>query len=152
VVRAEDGRGHRAWLGLALLFVFLSLDEVAGIHEYPIEPLRQAFDASGYLYYPWVVPAAILVAMLGFSYARFLVRLPRPTRWGFLLAGGLYIAGALGVEMLSGAQASAHGEENLVYALIVTLEEACEMTGVAVFIGVLLAYLRTRSKTVSLSL
>jgi hypothetical protein len=78
------------------------------------------------------------------AYLSFLARLPARTRRLLLTAGAVYVGGALGVESISGWQAAAHGEHNLGYHLIVTLEELCEMMGVVLFIYALLDYLGTR--------
>jgi len=129
------------WAALAALFLLLSIDEVAMFHEYPIAPLREAWGASGLLYYTWVVPAMIVVAALAVSFQRFLWRLPRRTGGLFVLAAVVFVGGAIGVEMLSGAQASAAGEENFAYSLIITAEELCEMLGVVIFIHALVDYI-----------
>ena len=60
----------------------------------------------------------------------------------FLLAGGLYIGGALGMEMIGGYYTDFYGKNNLTYALITCLEEVLEMTGIVVFIHGLLDYMR----------
>jgi hypothetical protein len=133
---------QRAWAGLAALVLLLSVDEVAGIHECAIEPLRSAWNLSGVWYYAWVIPGMALVAIVGLAYARFWWRLPPRTRWWFLVAAAVFVGGALGVEMVSAAWASAHGEQNLTYALIISVEEAMEMSGVAILICAVAHYLQ----------
>ncbi|HCK41431.1 MAG: hypothetical protein CMJ72_08505 [Planctomycetaceae bacterium] len=54
----------------------------------------------------------IFVALVGIAFARFYWLLPRPTQIHFMLAAITFVAGAIGVEMLSGMQADQHGEEN----------------------------------------
>jgi len=130
------------WATLGSLFVFLSLDEIAMIHELPVDPLREQFHTGGLLYYPWVVPGAALVGLISVCYLRLFLTLPRRTQSLFVLAGALFVSGAIGVEMLSGAQADLFGEENLDYALIVTLEEFLEMLGIVVLIRSLLEYIQ----------
>ena len=39
------------WSALSVIFLFLSLDEAAMIHEMTIKPLQTHFNASGFLYY-----------------------------------------------------------------------------------------------------
>lgn len=142
VVRFLQGDRFRwHWGGLGVLFALLSIDEVAMFHEYPIDPLREALHADGLLYYTWVIPGAAFVGLIGLGFARFLLHLPARTRNGFLLAGVVFVGGAIGVEMLSGRQASRSGEENLSYALIITAEESCEMLGVVLFIHALTGYM-----------
>ena len=111
------------------------------IHEMPIDPMRAMFNWGGCLHYAWVVPGLVFVAAVGIIYCRFLFSLPRRTQFLFLLAATIFVSGAIGVEMLSGAQAYEAGEENFNYALIVTLEEFLEMLGVVVLIRALLEYI-----------
>lgn len=140
------------WIILALIFGFLSLDETAQLHELSIAPLHQWLGTTGFLYYAWVIPAAICVVIFVLSYLKFLARLPGRTRRLFLFAGAVFIGGSLGVEAFSAKQASLHGEHNLVYHLIVTLEELLEMLGVIVFIYALLDYLGRQFTRVSFNL
>jgi hypothetical protein len=137
------------WAGLALIFAFLSMDETVQIHELAITPLRDAFHTTGYFYYGWVIPAAVCVLLFVLAYLKFLVNLPTRTRWLFLISGAIYVVGALGLEALSGKQASLHGEQTPLYHAIVTFEELFEMMGVVLFIYALLDYLSRQFPTVS---
>jgi hypothetical protein len=151
IASAERRAGGQAalWTLLAVVFVLLSLDEVAQLHELSIRPLRDHFHATGLLYYTWVVPAGLAATAVAVGYSGFLVSLPGRSRWLFLLSGAIYVGGALGVEALSGRQASLHGEHSLGYHLIVTVEELLEMSGVVVFIYALLDYMRRRFSRLS---
>ena len=75
------------------------------------------------------------------SYWRFLGHLPPTTRFRFILAGAVFVGGALGVELILGYWTDLHGSSNLGYAIIDWVEESMEMTGVGLFpqrrIGVL---------------
>jgi hypothetical protein len=141
LVRQQGGGQVAGWLVLTLIFLFLSLDEIAQLHELSITPLRDRFGATGFLYYAWIVPAALCVILFVLGYLRFLGRLPARTRRLFLLAGAIYVGGAIGVEAVSGQQASLYGERNLTYHVIITLEELLEMTGLVVFVFALLDYI-----------
>ncbi|HYF40627.1 MAG TPA: hypothetical protein VD930_13115 [Gemmatimonadales bacterium] len=138
------------WFVLCLIFLFLSLDEIAQLHELSIVPIRQWIGASGFLYYAWILPAGVLVGVFVLSYLRFLARLPERTRGLLLVAGAVYVGGSLGVESISGWQAAKHGEHDPVYHAIITLEETCEMTGIVLFIYALLDYLGARSSRIAL--
>lgn len=133
------GESAREWGALALLFVALSADELTGVHERTGPLLRRAFDVS---VYAWVIPAALVGLALLPWLLRFLSRLPAPTRRYFMVAGMLFVFGALGIEGLSGIYAEMQGEDNLAYELISSLEEAFEMMGVVVFVAALLDHLR----------
>jgi len=130
------------WAALAALLLFLSVDEIAAFHEMPIDPLRESFNAGGLLYYTWVVPGLIAVAIVSCVFLRFFLRLSRRTQVMFALAAACFVTGAIGVEMLSGWQADRYGEENLTYALIITVEEFLEMIGVVILIRALVDYIQ----------
>lgn len=49
------------WFILTLVFLGLSLDEAAIIHEMSIKPIEKAFHTRGLLRFGWIVPAAIFV-------------------------------------------------------------------------------------------
>jgi hypothetical protein len=139
--RRRQSRYAVGWLILSLVFAYLSLDESAQLHELSIPLLRDLFNPTGLLYYPWIVPAGICVALFVLGYWRFLTGLPPKTRWLFLLAGAVFVGGALVIEALSGRQALLYGKQNLTYHLIITVEELFEMVGVVVFIYALLDYI-----------
>ncbi len=139
--RAQKDRYTFHWFFLSGLFFLLSVDEVATIHECAIEPMRKLIDASGVLHYAWVIPGGIFVLMVGGFMLRFLISLPARTRNLFMIAGAVFVGGAIGVEMISAFHAFSHGEKNLLYSLIITFEEAMEMLGVIIFIHANLEYL-----------
>ncbi|QDT98873.1 hypothetical protein [Gimesia aquarii] len=139
--RFQGDRYTFHWFFLSGLFFLLSIDEVATIHECAIEPMRRLIDARGVLHYAWVIPGGIFVLIVGAMMLRFLIALPSRTRNLFLTAGAVFVGGAIGVEMISAYHAYSHGEKNLLYALIITFEEAMEMLGVIIFIHASLEYL-----------
>lgn len=139
--RAGD-RWHRHWRFLSVIFVYLSLDELTEIHEQSITPLKTLLDLDGALRFAWVVAALPILALLGLFYLRFLLALPKPSRFAFLLAAGMYVGGAAGVELIGSALHSGSGTETLAYAASVTAEEGLEMLGVVLFLGAVTAVLR----------
>jgi hypothetical protein len=56
-------------------------------------------------------------------------------------AGIIFVAGAVGMEMVGGRYVFYNGKEELQYALMVTLEELLEMTGIIIFIYALASYI-----------
>ena len=135
------------WKCLSLIFLYLSVNEAAGIHELAIDPLRQALNLGGIFYFAWVIPGAILVSIFVLAYLKFLMSLPAKTRNLFIVAGVIYVGGALGIELVGGAYAYAQGITDLAYSIIVTIEEALEMIGILVFIYALLDYIETYIKS-----
>ncbi len=135
---APDFRG---WTGLALIFAYISLGEAIAIHEFFIDPLRDLFGITrGWLYFAWVIPAAVAVLMMALAYRPFVGRLPAATRFGFLAAGACYVTGALGIEAFSGWYLSTRGDD-LTYEMIGAGEELLELEGTVVFLATLIAYL-----------
>ncbi|WP_208990099.1 hypothetical protein [Pseudovibrio brasiliensis] len=129
------------WMGLALGFLYMSVDENIAIHEVTIDPLRNAFDLSGALYFAWVLPAVVLVGALGLIYLRFLARLPRRFALLFVISGSIYLSGAIGFEMLGAVFAGSEGYDALGYKIFYILEESFELIGLTTFLSALLAYL-----------
>jgi hypothetical protein len=146
VEQMRESAGARPWWVLAAVFLYLSMDEAASIHEmliWVVTPiLKQAGMFAGFLTYSWVVVGIPLVGIIALAFRPFLARLPHDTARLFIFAGGLFVTGAIGIEMLGAQVESSIGtREAMVYVLVVTMEESCEMFGVALFLYGLLSYL-----------
>ncbi|MEP0069707.1 hypothetical protein [Pyruvatibacter sp.] len=128
----------RLWLVLAIVFMALSIDEAASFHEGVIAPLRSAFGFGGLLFYAWIVPAFICVAGLGLALLPLLKRLPTSLFWKFAAYGGIFVAGALGMEMIGGWLDYQGYRATAFYALSISIEEGFELLGVSLFIAALL--------------
>jgi hypothetical protein len=139
--KRQEKREYLYWAGLAIIFLFLALDDGAAIHENIIRPLRNALHTSGFLYFSWVIPYGILVITIGLIYLRFLFSLPVKTRNMIILAGLIFVGGAAGFEMIGGKWATLYGQENLAYALITTCEQSLQMAGILVFVYALMSYI-----------
>lgn len=146
VARTQRGRmEQRRWQGLAVVFAFLAVDEDASLHELLIDPVRELLPVNGPLLFAWVIPYGLALLALAVVYGRFVLSLPAPTRGRLAAAAGLYLAGALGCELLGGWYLSRQaGVEDLGYYLLVAVEETLEMAGVVVFIHALLQVLGER--------
>ena len=134
---------RRYWRGLAFVFVLLSLDEVAALHEMAVDPFRKWLHAGGLFYFSWVIPGAVIVAVLSVLYLRVFLGLPPGVKRIFLLAAALFLGGALGLEMAGGRFVEAHGAANFTYALLANAEESLEMLGQVVFLHGLFLLLKT---------
>jgi hypothetical protein len=131
------------WGALSIIFVLMSLDEAAEIHDLFIEPLRSLLNTGGLFYFAWVIPGGAFVAIFVLAYTRFLFYLPIRFRRLFIAAGAVYVLGALGMEMLGGLEIDLHhGKENLPYLAAETVEEFLEMSGVILFLYSLMEYIR----------
>ena len=139
--RKELKAPSTSWFGLSLIFLFLTFDEAASIHELLVDPIRGTFELSGLLYYAWVVPYGVALVVFVMAYSRFLLELPKNIAILFVLSGAIYVSGALGVELLGGKHAYLYGTNNILYSVLATIEETLEMLGIAIFIYTLLTYI-----------
>jgi hypothetical protein len=137
------------WLALSVLFLWLSLDEAASFHEMMEIPARTLFPPGPYITVAWVIPATFFALIVGVSLWRFLASLPPPIRRLFLLAGFLYVGGAIGMEVVESYYYFTYGK-SMVYSLTAVGEEGLEMLGILVFFHALLAYLENHSGPVKI--
>lgn len=131
-----------SWKALTFIFGFLTLDEAAMLHERTADITMSMVNTDGILYYAWVLPYGVLALVVGLAFIRFLIQLPADIRNRVMLAGAVYVGGALGFELLEGVVVSAQGTQNLLNQGLVWAEEGLEMLGVTLFIGALLRYVR----------
>lgn len=149
------GSSYILWLFLAIIFLFLGIDESSRIHERISGLTKNSFDTSGYFYFAWVVPYLLATIVLAIMYAKFLFKLPREIAILFIISGFIFVFGSIGFEMIEGAQMDKYGREienTLGYALLVTIEEFMEMIGIVIFIYALMLYIVREFGAVSLHL
>jgi hypothetical protein len=130
------------WAGLGILFLYLSIDEAAVLHERLIKPMRSMTDLGGIFYFAWIVPGIAFVVIVGLMYLRFFLNLETKFKILFLASVLLYFGGVIGGEMLSGYFAESIGQKNFTYAVVSNLEEAIELIGASMLIYTLLAYIK----------
>jgi hypothetical protein len=129
------------WFGLALGFLYLSVDEGAAIHEILGDPLQRAFHTGGYLAFGWQIVAVPVVLLFGLLYLRFLFHLPPRIRHLVVVSAVLYVTGAVIWDAIGAHLWDASGGITLTYLAFGTGEELCEMLGVTIFIYTWLLYL-----------
>jgi hypothetical protein len=137
-----EARIWRHWMLLAFVFLFLSMDETAQIHEMLVRPTRHLLGLGGPLYFAWIVPVGASLILFVAVYARFLSGLPFKTRRLFLLSGILYVAGALGLESIGSLIFTQVGGDCTAYEMATVTEEFLEMAGIVVFLKALMEYPR----------
>lgn len=130
------------WLALSLIFLYLSFDEALELHE-KLNHLRSILpeDPSGFFYYTWVIPYGILVIVGLFYFLPFLKNLPKATSLKFIIAGFVFVFGAVGFELLEGHIVETYGIHTMYDVIFYTTEESMEMLGVIYFIYALLEYI-----------
>lgn len=100
---------------------------------------RDILNTGGFLYNAWIIPAALIVLIIGLMYLRFILHLPRNTQRLFLIAGFLYIGAVFGAEAIGGYYYSETVrpqdiQYDVAYLLITNMEELLEMSGLTIFL------------------
>lgn len=143
----RHGSSYIPWVGLSIIFLFLSIDEIAAIHESMNDSLQQILNASGLLYFAWIIPYGIALLLILGIYLKFLTNLPRKFLYLFMISGAIFVSGAIGIESVCGwyceSLGGGHGLDTLLYAVLYTCEEFLEMLGIVFFIYTLLLYIVT---------
>lgn len=140
------------WQALSFIFLYMAVDEACTIHEILIPILQGAFNTGGIFYFAWVVPALFLLLIFLLVFRKFIQSLPTKTRIMFILAGSIYVGGAIGMEMVGGYIADTYGFNTFAYGMAARIEELLEMLGILIFINQLLVYLQSLLTDIHFSL
>jgi len=139
--RNTHDKNHRLWWIISGLFFFLATDEILESHEYLAIFLRKTFHLSGIFWYGWVIPFGIAIIILIFVFYRFVFHyLPDDTRNKFIIAGSIYIGGALFLEMIGAYYYPYWGSDNMKWIILTSIEEGMEMFGALYFLYALMEY------------
>lgn len=131
------------WYMLSALFVLLAVDEFMQLHELVSWGLARSIGIDDVRkYYVWVIPGILFLLGITATFYRFLFHLPALLRRRLLLAGAIFVGGAVGLEIVAAFHAFYNEISNLPHSFIFTVEELCEITGVIVMIWALLHYLQ----------
>jgi hypothetical protein len=138
---------RKYWLSLSIIFLYLSIDESAKIHEMLTRPMGEILNlfsiSSRWLFFPWVIVGIIIVLVLAVYLLKFYLHLPLRFKLLFGISAALFVGGAIGMEIIDGFFAAYYSEDSLTYHLLTTLEESMEMIGAIVFIKALIDYLQS---------
>ena len=148
--KADALRQNWQWGAIAAMFMLLSLDEAASLHENIGAVLDLFAHSKGALSYSWVYYGFAFLVVAGLLFVPFLLRLPRSIVAGIFLGAAVFLAGALGMEMYGAAVESGTAQfpAFLNWEKAIALEETLEMFGVILNIHALQRLLRIR-KTVA---
>ncbi len=149
----NNTKGAHYWLTLCFIFIFISVDESVQVHEEVAKIVRPSVtnNVSGLLYWAWVIPYGIFAIAAVLYFMRFVLSLPAQTRNLFFLAGGMYIFGALILELAEGHFYVKYGLDHIYNRILYFIEELCEMGGVTVLIYALLSYMAVSNTSVTVS-
>lgn len=137
------------WRGIALILLTMDMDEVAGLHNAPSRSLRSVLGVGhGYLMNAWVIPALIVLAILGMIYLPFIWRLPRWLKRSLFVAAAAYLLGAVAFEVLGshfeymagGTNYDAAIHYSFRFEMTAVAEEAYEYIGVLATLAIFLKH------------
>jgi len=160
----ERQRGNGYWLywGLyALLFWYLSADDMLYLHDRLNRPMRAALGANGALYEAWIVPFGIGLTALAVISIGYLRSLPRRSLVLMLIAGFIFVGCKIGLEMLVGIHeqaqwlalhpgldpAASHTSQDappldLYHDVVSTFKHSGKFIGLIIYIYALLSHLQ----------
>jgi len=153
-IHKNNGTSYISWLGLALIFIFLSVDEFTSIHEDLGKSTRDALNikATGIFYFSWYIPYGIATLAFVMTYLKFLITLPKSIMILFIISGSTFVTGAIGFEMLCAEHIEQSGTNNLMYSFLYSCEEFLEMLGIVIFIYTLLSYIVSQFGSLSVTI
>ena len=143
-VVGRDGDARR-WNTVAALLLVMSIDEIATLHERMAAlPVVPGIGTRG-----WAGAGLVLVAIVGVRLVPWALTLDRALRRALVFGGVVFVAGAVGFEVLSGNRAATVGQDGLHWVLA-TIEEDLELLGVVIVLRALLGRLGTTGAAVRL--
>ena len=128
ILRAQRGAWQAWWFVLGVGFCAMSVDEIAGMHEFMNSMMEDT---------PWTVVGFPVLVLVGLAYLPFLWHHRMRTGLLFLVAGAIYGGGAVGVEHFTDSDVN-----SLHYNMWTALEEGMEMMGVILLIYAVLDHMR----------
>jgi hypothetical protein len=141
LLAAESSRRERwRWMLLTTSVLIVSIDEVAGVHERVSGFLHREFHTFGMLAFAWIIPASLAVTVVAGLCAGTVLRRPG----GRVVAAGaaVFIAGAVGIEVIGGWFSDIYGVGNVIYMALTGVEETMELVGAIIAMNGLLLMTR----------
>lgn len=138
LIAANSVRRERwKWILLSVCCAVVAMDETAANHEQVGWIIHTTFGTSGFLTYAWIIPAALLVAVVAALCAPMILR--RPGGWIVAAGAALFLAGSVGLESAGGALFEQTGDvQAFGYNVLAGAEETLEMAGLVVAMAGLL--------------
>nr|KHD97420.1 hypothetical protein GY22_10555 [Kocuria polaris] len=132
-------REHRkSWAVVSGLGIYFSLDETVMLHEHLNGLLADFEPLQSFANFVWVIPGTVLALLIAGLLLRMVLSLPHKSRNGILAGGAVFVFGSIGVESISGFVHVQQGGGSNAYDALRIVEEALEMTGVALTLAAML--------------
>lgn len=123
-----------SWKSLSLIFAVLSVDETVSFHEHITYWLHNYLSITGVSQRSWAYLGLLVILIFLFSYRKFIRNIPKASRRDFVIAGFVYVMGALGFEFIGSNLIDIFGDQSWQYKACGLVEETLEMTGIFLFI------------------
>ena len=152
IKKVSEKLPSKDWRLLSKIFIFLAIDEFFQIHEIFIIPDLRPY-LSPALGSTWVMPYTALVIYLGWRFSKFLRSLEKYTRQKFLQSAGIFLSGAIGMEMVGSylVRAGIIRLHSIWYGSITGIEELLEILGLIMFLITLANYLIKKNGAIHIS-
>lgn len=134
VEREGNRREALRWAGLAAIFIAMSVDEVAAIHEWAGEQISLD-QRGGFLTYDWIVLGAPLVVIVGLAYLRFVLGFEPRARMLFFVGAAFFVGGGLVIEAFNSALTGSGRQDTFRYGFQTGVEELFEFVGASMFLA-----------------
>lgn len=138
----------RFWWGASAIFLYLSLDEGARIHEQWDDPESPFGSTLAFGELPLEI---VIIGVTALVFARFFLHLPKQTKVQLLLAATFYVGGIVVVDKLSVIVVDLLGS-GVITGLLAITEEFLEQLGAILFLYTFLTYLKTHEPAPTLKL
>lgn len=138
---STDKRETRAWTVFACILAFMAIDESAQLHE-KLNRFGDRGPDSGMFSSIGVLPYAVVALALGVFLFRLWLRQSWAVRLGLAGGGLLYVASAIGLELIQNAERALDVSQLSLHMIaLVSAEETGEMLAVAILLRTLLTKL-----------
>ena len=118
------------WMLVSSLLLFISLDEFTQIHEQFADPTRELLGTSGFLFFAWVIPYVLALILLSIYFLPFVLKLSRNAKLLILFGAGMFVFGAVGLEMVGARLYEAGAGNSVNYKIVSSFEELFEVLGI----------------------
>ena len=144
----EEKKVRNFWFFVSVILMYLSIDEISILHERVRMPsnIEISFGALTLpAHFVWVIPGIVAVLIVGSLIIKPLFMIDKATRMRLFLAGFIYVAGAIGCEIIGASIWETSGKfRTLSYSLIAGVEELGEITGCIICLRAILMELSQR--------